>query len=108
MLYNSMYAVMKKADKLKQKGEDYQPTIRLTIIPETGEVPPFIEIYDNGTGIEEGIVEKVFDPFFTTKPTSEAPGVGLYMSQQIIQDFGGSIKVESEKDIYTKFIISLP
>ena len=108
MLYNSMYAVMKKADKLKQKGEDYKPTIRLTIIPESGEVPPFIEIYDNGTGIEEGILEKVFDPFFTTKPTSEAPGVGLYMSQQIIQDFGGSIKVESEKDIYTKFIISLP
>ena len=108
MLYNSMYAVMKKADKLKQKGEDYKPTISLTIIPESGEVPPFIELYDNGTGIEEGIIEKVFDPFFTTKPTSEAPGVGLYMSQQIIQDFGGSIKVESEKDIYTKFIISLP
>lgn len=108
MLYNSVYAVMKKADKQKQKGEDYNPAIRLVVYPESGEEPPFIEIYDNGTGIEEGIIEKIFDPFFTTKPTSEAPGVGLYISQQIIQDFGGSIKVESEKNNYTKFIISLP
>ena len=108
MLYNSIYAVTKKSDKMKQRGEDYKPVIRLTVIPESGEEPPFIELYDNGTGIEEGIIEKVFDPFFTTKPTSEAPGVGLYMSQQIIQDFGGSIKVESEKNNYTKFIISLP
>lgn len=108
MAFNSVYAVMKKMDKMKQKGEDYEPIVRLTIIPESGEEPPFIVIYDNGTGIEEGIIEKIFDPFFTTKPTSEAPGVGLYMSQQIIQDFGGSIKVESIKDNYTKFIISLP
>ncbi len=108
MLYNSVYAVQKKADKLQSKDEPYEPIIRLTVIPESGEEPPFIELYDNGTGIEEGIIEKIFDPFFTTKPTSEAPGVGLYISQQIIQDFGGSITVESEKNSYTKFIISLP
>ena len=64
--------------------------------------------YDNGTGIEAGIIDKIFDPFFTTKPTSEAPGVGLYLSQQIIQDFGGSIQVKSEKNKYTNFTIILP
>ena len=108
MIHNSIYAVMKKADQLISKGEKYDPLVRVTIFPHSGEKPPFLTFYDNGIGIEEGIIDKIFDPFFTTKPTSEAPGVGLYLSQQIIQDFGGNITVESEKDSYTKFKITLP
>jgi C4-dicarboxylate-specific signal transduction histidine kinase len=49
----------------------------------------------------------VFDPFFTTKPTAEAPGVGLYLSQQAMHDCGGNITVNSVKDEYTEFVISL-
>jgi len=108
ILQNAMYAVKKKADRQGYGMPVYEPLISLDIYKSTGEVPPVLTFYDNGIGIEEGIIDKVFDPFFTTKPTSEATGVSLYLSQQIIQDFGGSITVESEKDSYTKFIISLP
>ena len=106
MLANSIYAVKKKVEKGLQGSE--QPTIRLTVEPATGEEPPIITIYDNGIGIEESIIDKVFDPFFTTKPTAEAPGVGLYLCQQAIHDFGGTITVESQKNEYTKFVIKLP
>lgn len=108
MVHNSIYAVIKKAERLIAKGEKYEPLVRVYIQPHSGEKPPLLDFYDNGVGIEAGIIDKIFDPFFTTKPTSEAPGVGLYMAQQIVQDFGGSIKVESEKNHYTKFTILLP
>ncbi len=108
LLGNSVYAVVKKAERMLQSGEKYDPIIRVVIWPHSGEKPPFIEFYDNGVGIEKEVIDKIFDPFFTTKPTLEASGIGLYLSQQIIQDFGGSIIVDSEKNKYTKFIISLP
>ncbi len=105
MLNNSFYALQKKA----QKGDpNYQPMVELKLKPRSGTEPPTVVIYDNGIGIESTIIDKVFDPFFTTKPTAEAPGVGLYLSQQVVQDMGGSIQVKSEKDQFTEFSIQLP
>ena len=44
----------------------------------------------------------------TTKTTGEASGVGLYLSREIIQNHGGDIAVQSVKDEYTEFTITLP
>ncbi|MEA2028380.1 MAG: PAS domain-containing sensor histidine kinase, partial [Campylobacterota bacterium] len=44
-----------------------------------------IEICDNGDGIKYDILPKVFDPFFSTKDDKIGTGVGLYMSQIIVQ-----------------------
>ena len=103
MLSNSVYAIKKKADK----GEEYKPVLRVSVTQEQASGRAFIKIYDNGIGIEQSIIDKIFDPFFTTKPTAEAPGVGLYLSQQIMHDCGGHITVESVKDEYTEFVINL-
>ena len=67
-----------------------------------------IVIKDNGIGIEDKIIDKIFDPFFTTKTTGEASGIGLYLSHDVIQNYGGNISVESVKDEYTQFTITLP
>jgi signal transduction histidine kinase len=67
-----------------------------------------IVVYDNGIGIESTIIEKIFDPFFTTKPTGEAAGIGLYLSHEVLQNHGGDITVESEKDQHTSFTITIP
>ena len=102
MLSNSLYAIKKKAEKA---GGSYSPVLRVTVAKEG--VGVVIKIYDNGIGIEEGIISKIFDPFFTTKPTAEAPGVGLYLSQQVLHDCGGTLSVQSVKDEYTEFVINL-
>ena len=103
MLGNSIYAIRKKSEK----GEAYHPALNVTVSQELEAGPVLIKIYDNGIGIEKSIIDKVFDPFFTTKPTAEAPGVGLYLSQQIMHDCGGNITVDSVKDEYTEFVINL-
>ena len=103
MLANSLYAIRKKAEK----GGEYHPLLRVSVIQESDGGHILIKVYDNGIGIEQSIINKIFDPFFTTKPTAEAPGVGLYLSQQVLHDCGGTITVDSVKDEYTVFVINL-
>jgi signal transduction histidine kinase len=64
-----------------------------------------IEITDNGPGIEPEAMEKIFIPFFTTKKTGS--GIGLSLSQQIIQMHGGQLKVSSLPDKGTTFFVLL-
>lgn len=100
ILNNSMYAVLKKAGT-----PDYRPAISLSLRTLGDRLQ--IVIRDNGVGIEDSIKQKVFSPFFTTKPTAEAAGTGLYLSREIVLNHKGTIKIESEKDIYTEVIITL-
>ena len=109
LLGNAVYAVVKKAQKL-QVGQGmeqtYTPEIALRVARQENKI--LITIHDNGIGIETSILDKIFDPFFTTKTTSEAAGVGLYLSREIVQNHGGDIQVKSVKNEYSEFIITLP
>jgi signal transduction histidine kinase len=68
-----------------------------------------IKIKDNGTGIPEGVKQKIFQPFFTTKPTGEGTGLGLSLSYDIItKGHGGELKLDSKEEEYTEMIIRLP
>ncbi len=105
LLQNSFYAIAKKC---QTDTTGYSPVIRITLAGSAdNDCKAKLSVYDNGIGIENTIIDKVFDPFFTTKPTREAPGVGLYLCQQTLQDWGGSIEVDSEKNEYTVFTIKL-
>jgi signal transduction histidine kinase len=65
-----------------------------------------IVISDTGKGVPPQIIHKIFDPFFTTKP--RGIGLGLSITYQIIKKHGGTIKVESQWERGTSFIINLP
>ena len=101
MIGNSIYAIVKKAQR-----NAYDAVLSLKATIADGVIT--LVIRDNGIGIEEKIIEKIFDPFFTTKTTGEASGIGLYLSHDIIQNYGGNIAVDSVKDEYTQFTITLP
>jgi len=45
----------------------------------------FIEVYDNGEGIDDKLLNKIFDPYFTTKYKSQGTGLGLYIAKLVIE-----------------------
>ncbi len=65
-----------------------------------------VRISDTGVGIPEEDKERIFDPFFTTKDFGT--GLGLAVSQQVINEHGGQIHCESEVGKGTTFDIELP
>jgi signal transduction histidine kinase len=69
---------------------------------------PFIQIEftDTGCGIPTEYLEDIFTPFFTTK--EKGSGLGLSISNQIIQDHKGYIDVESQVNKGTSFFVNLP
>jgi len=87
------------------KGTGGILTIR--IAPEKSDTPKKlnIDIADSGPGIPKEIVERIFDPFFSTN--KDGNGLGLAITQQIINAHNGQIKVNSVPG-GTVFRISLP
>lgn len=65
-----------------------------------------VRISDTGAGIEPEALPKIFEPFFSTKEAGT--GLGLALTQQIIQEHGGSIEVESTVGVGTVFVVRLP
>ena len=84
----------------------YEPTVSVTTKKIENHV--IITVSDNGNGIPQNIVNKIFQPFFTTKPTGQGTGLGLSLSYDIVKAHGGEIKVESNQEVGTKFMIQLP
>jgi PAS domain S-box-containing protein len=67
-----------------------------------------VEFYDNGVGINREDLEKVFDPFFTTRRDSGGTGLGLSISFGIVHEYGGTIRAESERGEFARFVVELP
>jgi two-component system, sporulation sensor kinase E len=104
--------VLMNAIDVSPAGESV--SLRL-LVPETpllrqGPVPSpavcRIEIRDRGPGIPMDLREKLFDPFFTTK--AEGNGLGLAVSQKIVEEHHGVIHVDCEASGGTCFVIELP
>ncbi len=112
LINNAFYVVNEKA---KKNIEDYKPEIIVStsISPLGGDIGGSeikrvtISVKDNGPGIPDSIKDKIFQPFFTTKPTGSGTGLGLSLSYDIVKAHGGELKVESNEQEGTMFILIL-
>lgn len=64
------------------------------------------EIADSGAGISADDMERLFAPFYTSKPTGT--GLGLALSNQLMQQMGGRIEIESDEGVGTVARLHLP
>ena len=116
MLGRAVHNIVYNArEALQQEGE-----VRLTAencVLRSGEVDALragryvhLSVADRGIGIPKEDLQRVFDPYFSTKPrgSQKGQGLGLTISQFIIQDHGGAITVESEVRSGTTVHIYLP
>ena len=90
---NSIEAMPDGGEISVQLSELSEKTIRVSII-------------DNGIGIPKDVLSRIGKPFFTTK--EHGTGLGLMISERIIEQHHGSISISSESGIGTKVDIDLP
>ncbi len=67
-----------------------------------------LSVRDTGTGIEPEHLDRIFEPFFTTKEISRHHGLGLSMVYGFVNQSGGFVNIESEKDVGTSLHLYLP
>ena len=67
-----------------------------------------VKISDTGKGIPEDTLTKVFDPFFTTKGENKGTGLGLWITQGIVERHGGTIQLSSQEGKGTTVEIQFP
>lgn len=82
---------------------------RRKLVVSTGQIQDdtvYVSIQDNGPGIGSNEINKLFDPFFSTKESGM--GMGLSISQTIVSEHNGKIRVESFPGKGTVFIVELP
>jgi signal transduction histidine kinase len=113
LIMNAFYAVDEKKKSQTLEGfENYEPAVSVSthhsLSSGEGRGEVLISIKDNGPGIPQKAIDKIFQPFFTTKPTGQGTGLGLSLAYDIIKAHGGELKVETQEEIGSEFIIRIP
>ena len=86
LLDNAIYALQDKNDEKRLKIELYEDLKFY-----------FFKVMDNGAPIPAKLYEKIFEPGFTTKG-DKGEGMGLAISRDIVENYGGTISVSSDNE----------
>lgn len=96
-------------DALHQRAEqdpEAEQRIRIRTFHENGRA--VVTVADTGIGIPRTHRRRIFEAFFTTKEMGEGMGLGLSISNGIVEDYGGRIEVKSREGEGTTFTLSFP
>ncbi|WP_052712139.1 ATP-binding protein [Domibacillus indicus] len=92
--------IIKNATEAMENGGTIRASARLN-----GDMVQIV-IEDEGKGMPETVLKKLGEPFYTTK--EDGTGLGLMVCFNIVEQYGGTIRVESKVDKGTVFTIELP
>ena len=82
--------------------------VSISAVTDTESGKGIITVSDTGRGIPRGDIHKIFDPFYTTKKAGKGTGLGLAVVYGIIRKHRGTIRVKSDAERGTEFVITLP
>ena len=107
VVYNLVINACEAIDARKKLPDnDGHHVIRICTTCEDDRVT--LTITDTGIGIAQSNLGRILQPFFTTKAAGKAKGLGLSISNEIIKDCGGRLKIYSEKMQGATFRVILP
>jgi C4-dicarboxylate-specific signal transduction histidine kinase len=87
-------------------GEGIDHRIRIVSGQHDGQVR--LTVSDTGVGIPDKVKSRIFEAFFTTKQMGEGMGLGLSITNEIVEDYGGIIRIDGGIDGGTAFVLSFP
>jgi PAS domain S-box-containing protein len=99
-----LYNLILNAIQASPHGE----AVRVRVVADHDEI--CVEIEDRGPGISLEVLPRIFDPFFSTKTngTQGGMGLGLSVSQSVMEALGGRIEVDSSSPRGTVFSAAFP
>ena len=109
IIANGIDAIEERYQKLSVPGSE-TPSGRIAICTRvTAQNTVLVEISDNGTGMPQGIVDRIFNPFFTTKAVGKGTGLGMSIAHSIVvEKHNGKIECISSIGCGTTFQIEIP
>jgi signal transduction histidine kinase len=90
-------------DALEEKGGKGAITVRARV--EQGAVK--VDVLDDGPGFSDAAKAHLFEPFFTTKAPGKGTGLGLALSRQYLESFGGTLQAENRAEGGACFTVTL-
>ena len=67
-----------------------------------------LRVADTGPGVPLEIRARIFEPFFTTRGAGQGTGLGLSLSRSIVEDHGGTLRVDDATPHGATFVVELP
>lgn len=108
LLNNGLAALPESCSlSVQDSGDTFQPHNEIGFTTNFADNTVVITIHDNGCGMTEEVQQRLFEPFFSTKG-DRGTGLGMYISQSIINRLGGTITMRSVLGQGTVFTITLP
>jgi two-component system sensor histidine kinase PhcS len=96
--------LLNAADALEESGVE-RPKVALRVQAQGPKVSLVLE--DNGPGFAAEHLQRLFTPFFTTKAQGKGTGLGLALSRQYVEGFGGVLRAENRPEGGARFTVEL-
>ncbi|MBN2441332.1 MAG: CHASE2 domain-containing protein [Spirochaetales bacterium] len=101
LLLNACHSIGEREDK--KKG-----TIFISLEQNSKTESIDVSIKDNGMGMTQDVLDRITEPFFSTKIEKGGTGLGLYITQKIIDKHRGRVRFNSIREEGTEVVLSFP
>ena len=106
VIFNLLTNARDAINQRQENDETVDHIIRITSEQQDGHVR--LTVADTGVGIPDNLASRIFEAFFTTKKMGEGMGLGLSITSEIVEDFGGSIQFDTAPEGGTAFTLTFP